>query len=49
MVHPAILGVLLQPLVILDADEGARDDDEAGEEDPGAERGEQVVGAGYSI
>ncbi len=40
-----VLGAFLEGFAVLDGDEGAGDDDEAGEEDPGAEGGEEVVGA----
>ena len=40
MLYFTVLCALLQRLAVLDADEGARNDDEAGEEDPCAERGE---------
>lgn len=43
--HLAALGALLHGLALLDADERARHDDEARQQDPGAEGGEQVVRA----
>ena len=49
VLHFALLGAFLQRLAFLDADEGAGDDDEAGQENPGAERGEEVVGAGDGV
>lgn len=45
MVQLAALGALLQRLAVLDADERAGHDDEAREQDPGAEGGEEVVRA----
>ena len=45
VLHLAVLGALLQRLVLLDADECPRDDDEAREQDPGAEGCEEVVRA----
>ena len=41
-----VLGALLQRLAVLDADEGAGNDDVAREEYPGAEGCEEVVRAG---
>lgn len=49
MLHLAILRALLQHLAILDADKRARNDDEARQEDPRAERREQVVRARYGV
>ena len=49
VLHLAVLGALLQRLAVLDADEGAGDDDEAREQDPGAEGGEEVVRARYGV
>lgn len=49
VLHFAVFGALLQRLAVLDADEGAGDDDEAREQDPGAEGGEEVVRARYGV
>ena len=49
MVQFTTLRALLQRLAILDADKRTRDDDEAREQDPGAERREKVVGAGNGV
>ena len=49
VLHFALLRAFLQRLAVLHADERAGYDDEAREQDPRAERGEQVVGARYLV
>ena len=49
LLHFVVLGAFLQRLAVLDADKGAGDHDEAGEQDPGAEGGEEVVRARYGV
>ena len=49
VLHFAVLGPLLQRLAVFHADEGAGDHDEAREQDPGAEGGEEVVRARYRV
>ena len=45
----AVLCPLLQRLAVFDANKGAGNDDETGEQDPCAEGREEVVGARYLV